>query len=597
MNTYPNTFAFVQIHLTTGAGGDIYGTTWGNARATFYTDFAGFPTSYFDGHVKREGAYPYATYQADYLALHAVNTDVTIQLQGMHLTGQTYRITATVCVEAGGGSRTMRIYIAQVLDYWPATPTYHRNGFKQAGATQDVTLAGGQCQNVVRDFTFDTDSWNNKTNIRIIAWAQEPQATSPPADRALVYQAAILNWPFMSDCNENGIDDPCDISCAPPGCNVTGCGQSDDCDGNGVPDDCQADCNNNGVADVCDISSGYSEDCQPDGIPDECQMANNDCNNNGIPDDCDIASGFSDDCDDNAVPDECQPDCNNNGVADYCDIADGTSEDCQPDGIPDDCQLAGNDCNGNSIPDDCDIDVPHPASITFNLSSNPGWSVQGGTYGWAFGTPTGGGTHNHDPTGGHTGSYVYGYNLSGDYGSNLTVKYLTTTAIDCTGMYAVELSFWRWLGVEAYTPGPPAYGDRATVEVSNNGTSWTTVWANPSSNIADTSWTKVSYSIASVASNKPTVYIRWGMGPTDGSTTYPGWNIDDVELRGNTYTSKDCNSNVIPDECEGGFANLAVFVSQLLADSPNPSLLCIFDMDGNGVLNGKDIQPFIESIL
>lgn len=34
-----------------------------------------------------------------------------------------------------------------------------------------------------------------------------------------------------------------------------------------------ADCNGNGVADVLDISSGTSVDCQGDGIPDECQLA------------------------------------------------------------------------------------------------------------------------------------------------------------------------------------------------------------------------------------------------------------------------------------------------------------------------------------
>ncbi|MFP6596163.1 MAG: hypothetical protein VCC01_01790, partial [Candidatus Hydrogenedentota bacterium] len=51
-------------------------------------------------------------------------------------------------------------------------------------------------------------------------------------------------------------------------------------------------------------------------------------------------------------------------------------------------------------------------SIVFNMDSNPGWTTEGA---WAFGTPTGGGTNSGDPTSGHTGSNVYGYNLSGDY--------------------------------------------------------------------------------------------------------------------------------------------------------------------------------------
>jgi hypothetical protein len=50
------------------------------------------------------------------------------------------------------------------------------------------------------------------------------------------------------------------------------------------------DCNNNGVDDLCDILSGYSLDCQPNGVPDE----------------CDIASGTSQDCQGDGIPDECQ---------------------------------------------------------------------------------------------------------------------------------------------------------------------------------------------------------------------------------------------------------------------------------------------------
>ncbi|UCG33442.1 MAG: exo-alpha-sialidase, partial [Phycisphaerales bacterium] len=48
------------------------------------------------------------------------------------------------------------------------------------------------------------------------------------------------------------------------------------------------DCNNNGVGDETDIADGTSDDCQPNGIPDECET---DCNDNSVPDDCDIAQG------------------------------------------------------------------------------------------------------------------------------------------------------------------------------------------------------------------------------------------------------------------------------------------------------------------
>lgn len=43
-------------------------------------------------------------------------------------------------------------------------------------------------------------------------------------------------WAY--DCNNNGIADHCDLSCAPPGCNVPGCGTKQDCNNNAVPDEC-----------------------------------------------------------------------------------------------------------------------------------------------------------------------------------------------------------------------------------------------------------------------------------------------------------------------------------------------------------------------
>ncbi|MDO8630932.1 MAG: hypothetical protein Q7R41_10605, partial [Phycisphaerales bacterium] len=101
------------------------------------------------------------------------------------------------------------------------------------------------------------------------------------------------------DCNNNLIADPCDVQCSGPGCPVEGCGLSDDCNHNNVPDECEADCNNNGVADSCDLSSGTSEDCNSNTAPDECEP---DCNRNGIPDTCETLGDTDgdgiNDCDD-----------------------------------------------------------------------------------------------------------------------------------------------------------------------------------------------------------------------------------------------------------------------------------------------------------
>jgi len=176
-----------------------------------------------------------------------------------------------------------------------------------------------------------------------------------------------------ADCNENGILDPCDVDCGPGGgsCDVPGCGQSEDCNDNDTPDECELatfDCNNNGTPDDCDITGATSVDCQPNGTPDECELAGNDCNGNLVPDDCDVNGSTSvdcqpngtpdeceltgNDCQPNGTPDDCEEDCNENGVPDDCDTAVGTSLDCNANSIPDECEY---DCNTNGFPDECDV--------------------------------------------------------------------------------------------------------------------------------------------------------------------------------------------------------------------------------------------------
>lgn len=135
------------------------------------------------------------------------------------------------------------------------------------------------------------------------------------------------------DCNDNGVEDDCDIACGAPGtrCDVAGCGLLTDCNANAIPDVCEPneDCNNNTIPDICDIFDQTSEDCNFNQVPDECESAL-DCNNNSIADFCDIGSGFSQDCNANGIPDE-------------CDIG-SISTDANGDNVPDECQGACCDC-------------------------------------------------------------------------------------------------------------------------------------------------------------------------------------------------------------------------------------------------------------
>lgn len=171
------------------------------------------------------------------------------------------------------------------------------------------------------------------------------------------------------------------------------------------------------------------------------------------------------------------------------------------------------------------------ALISFPMDTNPGWTTQGE---WAFGAPTGsggsavGGVGNADPTSGATGASVFGVNLSGNYSTTIGGPYyLTTTAINLTGASQTKLQFKRWLNTDYQNY---AY---ATVDVSNNGTTWTNVYDNGTNSVNDSSWQTVSYDISAVADNKPTVYIRWGYQIGSGGVfAESGWNIDDVLITG-----------------------------------------------------------------
>jgi Zn-dependent metalloprotease/subtilisin family serine protease len=159
----------------------------------------------------------------------------------------------------------------------------------------------------------------------------------------------------------------------------------------------------------------------------------------------------------------------------------------------------------------------------FPLDSDPGWTCEGA---WAFGAPQG---YGGDPATPFSGLNVYGYNLAGPYSNSMPVAYLTTGALDLGGYTNVVLRFQRWLVVDA--------PDAACLQVSTDGVNWSNLWSNAGTLIQDTSWQSVSYALPAFAQGQPAVYLRWGMGPTDASFAYAGWNLDDVSLTGQTVDS------------------------------------------------------------
>ena len=201
--------------------------------------------------------------------------------------------------------------------------------------------------------------------------------------------------------------------------------------------------------------------------------------------------------------------------------------------------------------DDSDADF-RIMRVAYNaaMGTDPGWTLEGQ---WAWGTPTGGGggeggsgnVSNPDPVSGYTGDSVIGYNLSGNYANGMTTAhYATVGPINCEDFVDLQLTFRRWLGVERT--------DTATIEISSNNTTWNQVWRNPlDADVTDGdagAWELVSYDISDYADNKPTVWVRWGVGPTDGTDRFCGWNLDDVAVHGRYMRVGSITVTITPPE-------------------------------------------------
>ena len=191
IDEYPDTFAAIYFHVS----GDGYDKPWGNDRGALFYDIwsDGVPWLAYDG---LWDAWPIDTYESKLNLRQAITTDVTIEMGGVEAdpVSHTFDVTARVCVEPDGVGRALRVYMIQALDHFPAEPSYERNCFLQAATTEDVTIAAGECAEVVRAFTFDSVSWARPSDIRIVAWAQAPLDVAP----AEVAQARVMRWPFSA---------------------------------------------------------------------------------------------------------------------------------------------------------------------------------------------------------------------------------------------------------------------------------------------------------------------------------------------------------------------------------------------------------------
>jgi hypothetical protein len=249
LDAHPGTVVLLQMH-----SGDSASTSWGDARATYYS-LSGTPTAWFDGTTQIVGASSissaYSQYTSAYNTRRNVTTYTTISGAAYAVSPNQFNVRAQVGIEALGATQTMRVYIAQVIDNWPTSPNYHRYGFRQAASFQEVTLNPGETTTVIRTLTLDSTSLARINDVKFVVWAQSTTVKT-------VYQAAVFGPPFPYDCNNNTIDDSVDIA-------------------NGT----SLDCNANQVPDECDIANQLVEDVNHNGVPDECENVPGDVSCNG----------------------------------------------------------------------------------------------------------------------------------------------------------------------------------------------------------------------------------------------------------------------------------------------------------------------------
>lgn len=191
---------------------------------------------------------------------------------------------------------------------------------------------------------------------------------------------------------------------------------------------------------------------------------------------------------------------------------------------------AGGRSNTASVAVTVGVAAPQVSFLEDDLT--PNWSMTGD---WDFGQPAGAGSNGGDPASGFTGLNVLGYNLAGDYDNQMPAETVTSDAIDLSGVVQSSIGFQRWLGVESSTY------DQASFEISTDGSNWTPIWQHAGASFNDGAWVPQSFDISALADNQPSVYLRWVMGTTDGSVTYPGWNLDDIVISGVPLTITDCD--------------------------------------------------------
>ena len=179
---------------------------------------------------------------------------------------------------------------------------------------------------------------------------------------------------------------------------------------------------------------------------------------------------------------------------------------------------------------------------------NLGWSGLGGQGEWAMGRAGGGkgGSGAGDPANDHTAkgdNRVLGNDLSpddGTYDNDIdSAFWVISPIINCSEFTSVQMTYYHWLGIESNSY------DHALLQAFD-GADWVTLFENGAA-VNESSWNISSHNLSPYADGNPDFRLRFGIGPTDISVQYCGWNIDDIEIKGyGTATGTVSKMQLVP---------------------------------------------------
>jgi hypothetical protein len=177
-------------------------------------------------------------------------------------------------------------------------------------------------------------------------------------------------------------------------------------------------------------------------------------------------------------------------------------------------------------------DPSHAAPFLDTFSTDTGWTLD---QTWARGAATAytGGSSSEpgvDTTPASTDNMILGDNIGAYYGTPIPkTLFATSPVIDCSQLTTVELRYWRCLGVRRRDHNFQA---KSSVDISNDGVTWTNIDANNDADIADNGWIFQRFDVTPWAAGHATVQVRFGIGDNNDSLTlHTGWCVDDFELR------------------------------------------------------------------